>query len=120
MVTYKLEKKRLNEFLDQLKKHYTVLAPVKTDLIRWTKVHDAKDISFENKTYFPAKEFFFHPKITLFRYDGEQINQDVPEIHKYAFFGMRLCDLNSLKKHDLVDGHHEHDPHYLDLRSTAC
>lgn len=99
-----------NEMLLELKKDYTIFAPVKLkgigsfsnkDIIRYDEISDAKSIIFDQKSDFSPKEIYFPITQTLFQFFNNK--EEVPDIDdkKYIIF-MRPCDINSLRVFESV------------------
>ncbi len=70
---YKLQKADLNNLIVSLAGQYHVLAPVRTDAIRYQEVKSAEEIDLSENTYLPLKQFFFPNEETLFTFAGDQI-----------------------------------------------
>ncbi len=114
-----LKKKGLSEFLDQLKRYYELIAPVKNDLARFEKIEDVKDICLEKNSYFPLKEYFFKKEETLFSFDGKKIIAPKLNVPERVFFGIRRCDLNAIMKQDKVFIKDAKDPYYTAAREKS-
>src|SRR3989344_221211 len=118
MEVLKTDKKRLLTFLNKLKANYELIAPVKTDLVRFQKINDINEIYLEKNSYFPVKEYFFKKEETLFSFKGNKIEAPKLETPKRAFFGIRRCDLNGIhhqdKAFELVK-----DPYYKAARENS-
>ena len=71
---YKLQKADLNNFIVSLAGKYHVLAPVRTDAIRFQEVKSADAIDLSGNSYLPIKQFFFPQEETLFKFAGDKIN----------------------------------------------
>ena len=100
MKVFILQKKRFSTFIKRLmqKEGYEVIAPVQTDELRFEPIDDPKQITLEKQTYYPAKQYFFPQKQTLFRFDGTSITVPSQASRKRAFFGLRKCDLNAIRR----------------------
>jgi len=109
MNVFKLEKKGLNSFLTSLRKSYTLIAPVKSDVVRFQEIENPDEIYLKEMTYTPLKEFFFKKNETLFTFDGKSFVQPEIKTEKKAFFGVRKCDLNAIHHQDMVFAN---DPYY--------
>ncbi len=119
MECFRIEKTDFEVFLLGLMKGHQVVAPVKRDLVRFESVEDVKDIFLGERSFFPAKKYFFPQEEVLFRFDGMSV--EVPVFHrpKRVFFGLRRCDLNAIKHQDLVFLQDAHDPYYAAAREHS-
>ncbi len=114
-----MEKKRLNEFLLQLSKSYELIAPVKTDVVRFERVKNPETIHLEKNAYFPLKEYFFKKEEVLFTFTGNKIQETTLSSPKRAFFGIRKCDLNAIHHQDIVFMKDTQDPYYIAQRKNS-
>ncbi len=119
MQTLLQDKKRCIGFLNELAKSCEVIAPVKTDLVRFQAVKDASLISLEKNSYFPVKEYFFKKKEVLMKFDGMKITVPQFDTPERAFFGLRKCDLNGILHQDKVFIDGAHDPYYTAARHNS-
>ena len=62
---------------------------------------DPKDIDW-GIPYFPAKYFFFDKKEVLFEFKNSKLSTPKIDLRPRVFFGLRRCDLNSIKNQDIV------------------
>ena len=101
-----LEKKRLNEFLRQVSKGADLIAPIKTDTLRFEIIKDNNfdDICLEGRPLFPIKKFFSPAKQDLFNLNLAKKDMPFEEvkarIKPRVIFGGRLCDFNGLLRLD--------------------
>ena len=119
MQVLKLEKKRLNGFLEKLGGSYEIIAPVKKDLVKFEKIENFDDIYLEKNSYFPVKEYFFRKQEVLFKFSGIKITVPNPYNPKRVFFGIRRCDLNAIKHQDMVFMGQINDPYYTSMRQNS-
>ncbi|MFH1053785.1 MAG: 4Fe-4S dicluster domain-containing protein [Candidatus Woesearchaeota archaeon] len=119
MEVWKQDKKRLVEFLDELRKSYELVAPVKKDLVRFEIITDPKDIHLEENSYFPVKEFFFKKHETIFTFNNNKIECPNLNSPNRVFFGLRRCDLNAVKHQDMVFIDDSNDPYYKANRENS-
>lgn len=115
----KIEKKRLYRLLDKFRQRYELIAPVKTDLVRFEKINNAKEICLEKNSYFPAKEFFFKKQEILFQFDGNKFTVPKSKTPERIFFGLRRCDLNGIMHQDKVFIEDGKDPYYKEAREKS-
>ena len=116
---YKLQKADLNNFIVSLAGQYHVLAPVRTDAVRFQEVKSADAIDLSGNSYLPIKQFFFPQQETLFEFAGDQINVPLPESEKRIFFGVRRCDLNAVNHQDRVYLEEPQNPYYAARRKNT-
>ena len=116
---YKLQKADLNSFVSSLAGKYHVLAPVRTDAIRFQEVKSAEEIDLSENSYLPIKQFFFPQKETLFKFAGDKISVELPESEPRVFFGVRRCDLNAVAHQDLVYLEEPQNPYYAARRKNS-
>lgn len=116
MLVYKQEKKELHNFLNDLKKSYELIAPVKKDLVRFEKIDDVGNIYLKENSYFPIKQYMFKKEEKMFSFDGLKMEEIKPENPERIFFGVRKCDLNAIRHQDIVFINDVKDPYYRDAR----
>ena len=116
---YKLQKADLNNLISALAGQYHVLAPVRTDAVRFQEVSSAEAIDLTENSYVPIKQFFFPQQETLFRFEGEKVTVPVPETEPRVFFGVRRCDLNAVAHQDLVYLEEPQNPYYAARRKNT-
>lgn len=116
---HRLQKADLNPFIETLARQYQVLAPVRTDALRFHEVKNAEQIDLSENTYAPIKQFFFPQQETLFEFAGDKVTVPLPETRPRAFFGVRRCDLNAVAHQDLVYLEEPQNPYYAARRKDA-
>ncbi|MBW2991133.1 4Fe-4S dicluster domain-containing protein [Candidatus Woesearchaeota archaeon] len=98
-----LVKKGLYEFLSRVSKGKVLIAPVKSDTLRFEIIKNFDDICLEGRPLFPVKKFFSPAKQDLFKLN---LVKDMPfeevkaKIKPRVIFGGRLCDFNGLLRLD--------------------
>lgn len=117
MEVFIFKKKRLNDFLDRLRQSYELIAPVKTDVVRFETIKNPKDIYLNKNSYFPLKEYFFRKQEVLFNFSGSKIKVPAAESKKRVFFGIRRCDLNAIMHQDVAFA--GKDPYYSSAREGS-
>ena len=73
----KLPEEKVYEFLERLKGHGPLYAPVKVSekCVDFREIDDVKDVVFEyTRTLTPPKKYFFPPKEVMFRYDMKKVD----------------------------------------------
>ncbi|MGD0115413.1 MAG: 4Fe-4S dicluster domain-containing protein [Dehalococcoidia bacterium] len=116
---YKLQKADLNNLIVSLAGQYHVLAPVRTDAVRFQEVKSADAIDLSGNSYLPIKQFFFPQQETLFEFAGDKIDVPLPESEKRVFFGVRRCDLNAVAHQDRVYLEEPQNPYYAARRKNT-
>lgn len=124
-----LEKKRLPELLDGLKKRFRVFGPVDWDdklVFKEVRSVDELQLNYSNSKTSP-KGIFFPQTEKLFRFRGDEVLEETPPEEGIVILGMRPCDARGFTLLDLVfQGQDFQDPYYLNRRSrsivisTAC
>lgn len=123
-----IKKEDVIRWINELIKDYEVIAPVKEGgsiFFRIIKSADDVCMDFTNTDVSP-KEFFLPRSEKIFGFTGEEILSAGKEERKRILFGVRPCDVNSLKVLDNVYLGRFNDPYYLKRRentiiiSVAC
>jgi len=114
MATFKIKKKRLKEFIDNLTKEYRVFIPVESDgvasFMEIGKIENKKmeigDLRFDSyNTDRPPKEIFFPQTEALLTYkEGKISSPEQASTEKIAIFGVRPCDAKSFSLLDRLFG----------------
>ncbi len=137
-----IDKKKIGNLFELLKKEYKVIGPTfKDGLIVLSEIKDISDmpfgyISYEGKNYYAVERFsseelftyarasnaykdFLHPNEFVFLkvYKGEDRLrfEDVDITEKYAFFDVRTCDLKAMS---ILDKVYKEDKVYKSLRQN--
>lgn len=118
---YRQEKGVLQEFLQGIIGPYTLIAPVKEDLVRFkqVRVEDVSEVYLDKNSYFPVKEYFFGKLEVLFTFDGKGFSSPKTKPEKKVFFGLRRCDLNGILHQDQVYAKDINDPYYAQRRKNT-
>lgn len=102
MAVYSMPKAELSRFLSAVMGVYPVIAPVKTDLVRFAPLKDPSELHLKENAFFPLKEFFFRKREVIFSYDGKKLEAPLEAPQARVFFGVRRCDLNGIMRQDTV------------------
>ncbi|MFH1063756.1 MAG: 4Fe-4S dicluster domain-containing protein [Candidatus Woesearchaeota archaeon] len=117
----KINKSSFTDFLSDVMRYNELVAPIKTDESRFEIVRDISKIQLELHTYFPAKKFFFKKNQTLYTYADGKFS--VPELQlekkQRVMIGLKRCDLNSIKRQDIVFLKEAGDPYYKEERDRT-
>ncbi len=118
MQVYQLEKESLHAFLTAVQADAELIAPVRTDVVRFSPIKDPATITLTEQSYEPAKKYFFPAQEVLFQFTGKRITVPAQPSPRRVFFGLRKCDLNAIRHQDMV---YEQlgDPHYLAARKNC-
>jgi len=119
MTMFLQSRNELQAFLQELGADMELVAPVQEDLIRFRPVKDASLIQLNRNAYFPLKEFFFRKREVLFGFKGGSLSESEHAAPERAFFGVRRCDLNAVKRQDMVFLGENLDPYYAALRENS-
>ncbi|KHO45391.1 MAG: hypothetical protein QS98_C0011G0086 [archaeon GW2011_AR3] len=119
MPVFEITKADFSRFLQDIMKNYELIAPVKTDLVRFQPIKDISLIHLAENSFFPVKEFFFRKQETLFTFNGGKIEVKLDAPKKRAFFGLRRCDLNAIMHQDRAFLSNTPDPYYKAQRDGA-
>jgi len=122
MNTLSLKKSQLKKFLSKVMQSHELIAPLKSDLVRFTKIEEPKqagEIYLKENAFFPLKEYFFRKQEQIFAFDGNKITVNIEKPQKRVFFGVRKCDLNAIKHQDMVFLEKNVDPYYKAQRDEA-
>lgn len=92
-----LHKSELNKFLEKLKSKGELIAPVKTDMVRFQKVEKVQDVCFESNPFFPIKKYFLPNKENLLQIKSGLTKKVISVKENKIIFGARLCDINGLR-----------------------
>lgn len=109
-MAYQLSQDSFFKYLEALSATYKVFAPIKqaskghfadTDLVTNGPISSAKDIIWDQKSYFSPKEIFYPIRETLFKFVDGQVF--VPEIDPQPILILlRPCDLNGINRLDQI------------------
>ncbi|HII17583.1 TPA: hypothetical protein HA361_06755 [Candidatus Woesearchaeota archaeon] len=120
MQVFRQDKKRWREFLIRLSRSAELIAPVKTDLLRFEPITDPEQIYLEKNAYFPLKEWFFRKEEVIFQFTGNKLTVPAFTAPKQRiFFGVRKCDLNAIRHQDMVFINDVGDPYYKAQREHS-
>lgn len=103
----KLPEEKVYEFLERLKGHGPLYAPVKVSekCVDFREIDDVRDVVFNyTRTLTPPKKYFFPPKEIMFRYDMEKVEMYEPDIPdtNFTIFGVHHCDIVGLRILDTI------------------
>lgn len=123
MAVFTLQKTVLQAFLRKVMESSALIAPVKTDAVRFELLTDPARVSevyLAENSFFPPKEFFFRKREVVFQQDDGKIDSRVEKPGKRVFFGLRKCDLNAIMHQDMVFKANNYcDPYYDAQRDGA-
>lgn len=125
----KLSVGEFDEIMNNIKEKYRMFAPVlipyagqysDTPVVRYEEVSSIKDIEFNRKSQFTAKEVVMPVTETLFYYNED--NYTIPSIdERKVLVFMRSCDIHGLDRIDRVYLNNGSDPdfYYKRLRDKV-
>ncbi|HII72390.1 TPA: hypothetical protein HA265_06565, partial [Candidatus Woesearchaeota archaeon] len=117
----KIRKTNFNEFLADIMRYNELVAPVKTNESRFELVKDINSIDMAMHTLFPAKKFFFKKWQPIVEFDKGR-SKAVQEVHdkrQRVVMGLKRCDLNSIKRQDMMFTKETKDPYYTEERDRT-
>ncbi len=117
----KIRKANFNEFLTDIMRYNELVAPIKRDESRFEVVKDITKIDLALHTTYPIKKVFFKKKQVLLEFDKNKVTR--PETHfekkQRVVMGLKRCDLNSIKRQDLMFTKETKDPYYMEERERT-
>lgn len=117
MPIYKIQKSQFSELISNLMKKNDIIAPVKKELVDFNVISNPNQIYLDKKSYFPAKKFILKQEPIL-KFSNNKFIPILPKQKPKIFIGLRKCDLNSIKHHDLIFVL-DHDPYYENHRKNS-
>ncbi|MFC1684840.1 4Fe-4S dicluster domain-containing protein [Pseudomonadota bacterium] len=87
--------------------------------LHWLPADAASEPALDSKPLLPLsspKAFFFAERETLFRFDGSNFIETLPEVEPQALFGVRSCDLCAITYQDQF---FKQDPYYQARRQAT-
>ena len=111
-------KSQLNSFLENLKKEFELIAPIKTDIVRYDTVEDVSDINLTELPYYPFKKYLqpSEYKIADIKDGKLEYSFNAP---KRVVFGAWICDLKSLPMLDKLFLDEPADLYYKSMRDNT-
>jgi ferredoxin len=116
---YSMNRANLNPFLSAIAGDFELIAPVRTDIVRFEAVSDPAKICLDEQPFFPLKEFFFRKHEVILKFDGKRFTAPLKKAPKRVFFGVRRCDLNGVLHQDMVFSSGVADPYYAAQREDS-
>lgn len=118
-----IKKEQLSSLLDKLATSTQLIAPVQEEanIINFKPVASAKEVAFNfGNSVIPPKDYFFPQTEKMFKFDSKANTvSDVEGIQERVLFGMRPCDVQSIKFLDPVFDAHFKDSYYLDKKAKT-
>ena len=98
-----------------------LVAPVNSDRSKFETRKDISKISLDLHTYFPVKHFFFKKRQTLMSFEKGKttVPELLPEKKQRVMLGLKRCDLNSIKRQDMMFMKETTDPYYKEERERT-
>jgi ferredoxin len=116
---YTIKKADLPAFVNSQTRKYEIIAPVATNLVRFTPIKRFDETHLEGQAYFPAKEYFFKKKEKIFDFEENKVTTPEKELNPRIIFGLRKCDLNGIKVQDNIFLNAVKDPYYKTERENT-
>lgn len=119
-----LKKEKIFEFLERIKKKGNLVAPVECDgVILFKNIIDLKEINLSYKNSLkPPNEFLFPQNEVLFKFTKSKEKIELQEIElkeNFIIFGMRPCDVKSVRIFDNVFTGEKTDKYYKIRRENT-
>ena len=115
----KLSKDQEYAFLNYLRREYKVYIPVKKEeAYFWDEAKDSLSIPKDyTLTFYPFREFLLPPREELLFWKENMGTEEIlPTAEKIIFWGLRSCDIEAIKRLDIVFMEEIADPYYLSRR----
>ncbi len=109
----------LNSFLENLKNDFELIAPIKTDIVRYEVVEDISQINLTEMPYYSFKKYLQPQEYKIADIKNGKLDYNF-EAKKRVVFGAWLCDLMSLPILDkLFLEEDPPDPYYKKMRENT-
>lgn len=125
ILAWELDRQKVPQWLEALRKEFEVIAPVKTHgEVVFMSLSDVSQVALDyENTLVPPKEFFLPPTETMFSFTtnkgGFNIVLPKEEDKRRVIFGIRPCDVTALSILDKVLGGDQRDEYYLSNRAKT-
>ena len=97
-----ISKANMRGFLEHLSKDRTLVGPVDTGKVVEYRETVASEVLMDDRvTYNSIKSYYFPQTELMFTFENEEV-EDNTNIHSYAIFGARPCDMQALKVMSVV------------------
>jgi formate hydrogenlyase subunit 6/NADH:ubiquinone oxidoreductase subunit I len=110
----------ITTLLDHLSNKWQLFAPQHAgDDLHWLPMNGTGEPILVDKPLLPLsspKSFFFAERETLFRFDGRNFIETLPEVEPQALIGVRSCDLCAIRYQDQF---FKEDPYYQERRKAT-
>lgn len=113
-----IEKSELNSFLENLKNNYELIAPIKSDIVRYEVVDDVSKINLTEMPYYSFKKYLQPPEFKIADIKDGKLKYNF-DVKKRIIFGARLCDLSSVTMLDKLFLDDPADPYYKKVRENT-
>ncbi len=120
MTCFELRKRDLGRLIEHLSRSCEVLAPVKRDgVVNFEAVSADSQISLNEHSYLPLKRLFFRPSETLMEFKKDKLTVPKKKRAQRIIIGAKRCDLNSIKRQDIMFTFDSKDPYYMAERERT-
>jgi len=115
----KIRKANFNEFLTDVMRYNELVGPTKES--KFSKITDINQMEITRHTTFPAKKYLFKKKQTLLEFKKQKLTVPEPKHDKKyrIIMGLKRCDLNSIKRQDIMFTKETKDPYYIEERDRT-
>lgn len=110
-MSYLLGLEQANELLVKLSEEYDIFGPKRykdrgrkpgTDLIRYGKIQDIREIVLDQQSDFSPKEIFYPVSQTMFYFKNDTCEESELSTQKNILIFARACDINGTKRLDKI------------------
>ena len=120
MAYFELRKRELGNLIGILSRASEVYAPISREgVTNFEKVTGDEKIALHEHSYLPLKRFFFRPRETLFEFRGQGLKVPPASKKRRIIIGAKRCDLNSIKRQDVMFMFETRDPYYARERERT-
>ncbi len=113
-----IEKSKINSLLEDIKKDYELIAPIKTDVVRYDVVDNVSDINLIDQPYYSFKNYIQPPEFKIADIEDGELDFSY-KIPKRVIFGAWMCDLKSIPMVDKLFLEEPADPYYKAVRENT-
>ncbi len=115
----KIRKANFDEFLSDVMRYNELVGPTKES--KFDKLTDISQLDMALHTTFPAKKYLFEKKKVLLEFTKNNLTVPEPNHDKKfrIIMGLKRCDLNSIKRQDIMFTKETKDPYYIEERDRT-
>lgn len=115
-----LKKSVLAEFLEHLNRDREIILPAEKDnSVQYVVYKQGISPDFSALPVFPIKDIFFDMREVIMTWEDKKITVPKIQVKPKVLFGLRRCDLNAIRRQDIVFSGEFSDPYYLKHREST-